>query len=81
MLLVVLLALVGVVAARLRREPAARRDGAVRCSAAATTRPTSTGPAPRPPCAAGGFDDALVEAFRALASRRCAAGWSRTGPG
>ena len=62
-----------VVATRLRREPAAAPR---RCAAAATRRRprrTSTGPRAEAALREGRFDDALVEAFRALASRVAAA--------
>ena len=67
-LLVLLLVLVGVVATRLRREPAARRDGVVLLDAAATS-PEEHRARAETALREGRFDDALVEAFRALASR------------
>jgi Domain of unknown function (DUF4129) len=67
-LLVLLLVLIGVVATRLRREPAARRDGAVLLAAAATS-PEEHRARAATALHEGRFGDALVEAFRALASR------------
>ena len=67
-LLVLLLVLIGVVATRLRREPAARRDSAVLLDAAATS-PDEHRARAEAALREGRFDDALVEAFRALASR------------
>ncbi len=67
-LLVLLLVLLGVVATRLRREPAPRRDGAVLLGAAATS-PDEHRARAEAALREGHFDDALVEAFRALASR------------
>jgi hypothetical protein len=67
-LLVLLLVLVGVVATRLRREPAARRDGGVLLGAAATS-PDQHRARAEAALREGRLDDALVEAFRALASR------------
>ena len=78
-LLVLLLVLIGVVANRLRREPAARRD--VRCCwTRRRCRRTSTGPARRPPCARGG---STTRSWKPSArSRRgpCVAASSRSGP-
>ena len=67
-LLVLLLVLIAVVATRLRREPAVRRDGAVLLNAAATS-PEEHRVRAETALHEGRFDDALVEAFRALASR------------
>lgn len=67
-LLVLLLVLIGVVATRLRREPAARRAGAVLLHAASTA-PDEHRARAEAALREGRFDDALVEAFRALASR------------
>jgi hypothetical protein len=67
-LLVLLLVLIGVVATRLRREPAVRRDGAVLLAAAATS-PEEHRARAETALREGRFDHALVEAFRALASR------------
>jgi hypothetical protein len=67
-LLVLLLVLMGVVATRLRREPAARWDRAVLVDARATS-PDEHRARAEAALREGRFDDALVEAFRALASR------------
>ena len=67
-LLVLLLALVAVAATRLRREPAARRDAAVLLEARETS-PDEHRTRAFAALQEGRYDDALVEAFRALASR------------
>jgi hypothetical protein len=67
-LLVLLLVLAGVVATRLRRDPAAPRGGAVLLGAAATS-PDEHRVRAEAALRESRFDDALVEAFRALASR------------
>ena len=67
-LLVLLLALVVVAAARLRREPAVRRDDAV-LLAARETSPDEHRARAAAALQEGRYADALVEAFRALASR------------
>ena len=67
-LLVLLLALVAVAATRLRREPAARRDAAQLLDARETS-PDEHRARAEAALREGRHDDALVEAFRALASR------------
>ena len=68
LLLVLLLALVAVAATRLRREPAARGDAAALLGARATS-PDEHRARAEAALREGRHDDALVEAFRALASR------------
>jgi len=67
-LLVLLLVLLAVAATRLRREPAARRDAAALLDARETS-PDEHRARAEAALREGRHDDALVEAFRALASR------------